>query len=95
MQNEERMVFSGSATEAIALFPTRVNVAVAASIASVGPDKAKVSMTSVPGYVGDDHRITIKNKQVNAVADVYSQTAEIAAWSVVNTLRNITSPIVF
>lgn len=95
LQNEERMVFSGSATEAIALFPTRVNVAVAASIASVGPDKAKVSMTSVPGYVGDDHRITIKNKQVNAVVDVYSQTAEITAWSVVNTLRNITSPIVF
>jgi aspartate dehydrogenase len=55
----------------------------------------KVSMTSTPGFVGDNHRIEIKNDQVHAVIDVYSKTAQIAGWSVVNTLRNITSPIVF
>jgi len=95
LQTEKREVFSGNAKEAIALFPTKVNVAVAASLASVGPTDMKVSVTSTPGFVGDDHRIEIKSEQVHAIVDVYSQTAEIAGWSVVNTLRNITSPIVF
>ena len=95
LQTEKRKVFEGNAKEAIALFPTRVNVAVAASLASVGPANMKVSVTSTPGYVGDDHRIEIKSDQVQAVIDVYSKTSRIAGWSVVNTLRNITSPIVF
>lgn len=95
LQSEKRKVFEGNAREAIALFPTRVNVAVAASLASVGPTDMKVSMTSTPGFVGDKHRIEIENDQVHAVIDVYSKTAQIAGWSVVNTLRNITSPIVF
>ncbi|RKD14551.1 aspartate dehydrogenase [Pelobium manganitolerans] len=95
LQTEKKQVFKGDAIEAINLFPTRVNVAVAASLASVGPEKMKVSMTSTPGFVGDDHRIEIKNDQVHAVIDVYSSTAQIAGWSVVNVLRNITSPIVF
>ncbi len=95
LQAEQRKVFDGNAKEAIALFPTRVNVAVAASLASVGPGRMKVSMTSTPGFAGDDHRIEINNDQVHAVIDVYSKTAEIAGWSLVNTLRNITSPIVF
>ncbi|SHF75875.1 aspartate dehydrogenase [Salegentibacter echinorum] len=95
MQEKERKVFDGNAKEAIALFPTKVNVAVAASLASVGPEKMDVSITSVPDYVGDEHRIEIENEQVKAVIDVYSKTSEIAAWSVVHSLRNIVSPIVF
>jgi len=95
LQAEKREVFVGNAKEAIALFPTKVNVAVAASLASVGPMDMKVSVISSPGFVGDDHRIEIKSDQIHAVVDVYSKTAEIAGWSVVNTLRNITSPIVF
>lgn len=95
LQTEARQVFEGNAAEAIALFPTRVNVAVAAALASTGPENIKVSINSVPNFVGDNHRIEIKSEQINAVIEVYSQTAQIAGWSVVNTLRNITSPIVF
>lgn len=95
LEYTQRQVFSGNAKEAIALFPTQVNVAVAASLASVGPESIDVAITSTPDYVGDDHRIEIKNDQVHAVVDVYSKTADIAGWSVVNTLRNITSAIVF
>lgn len=95
LQNEQRIVFSGNATQAIQLFPTRVNVAVAASLASVGPDNIQFTMQSTPGFVGDTQRVEIKNDQVRAVVDVYSATSEIAGWSVVNTLINITSPIVF
>ena len=95
LQSGKREVFKGDAKGAIALFPTRVNVAVAAALASVGPENIKVSINSIPGFVGDDHRIEIKSEQVHAVVDVYSKTAQIAGWSVVNTLRNIVSPIVF
>ncbi len=95
LQTEKREVFKGDAIGAIALFPTSVNVAVAAGLASVGPENLKVSINSVPGYVGDDHRIEIKSEHIHAVVDVYSKNADIAGWSVVNTLRNIVSPIVF
>ncbi len=95
LQTEQRVVFSGSAAEAIGMFPTKVNVAVAASLASVGPENMQMSMRSTPGFVGDTQRVEIKNEQVHAVIDVYSATAEIAGWSVVSTLQNIMSPVVF
>lgn len=95
LETEKRIVFSGTATEAIAMFPTGLNVAVAASLASVGPENMQVAMQSTPGFVGDTQRVEIKNDQVHAVVDVYSATPEIAGWSVVSTLQNIVSPIVF
>lgn len=95
LQQEQRTVFSGTAADAIKMFPTKVNVTVAAARASVGPKAMKVTMQSTPGFKGDTQRVEIRNEQVYAVVDVYSATAEIAAWSVVNTLRNIASPIVF
>lgn len=94
LQQEQRTVFEGTATEAIALFPTKVNVTVAASRASVGPENMHVTMQSTPGFKGDTQRVEIENEQVHAVIEVYSTTAEIAGWSVVNTLRQIVSPIV-
>ncbi|WP_223883347.1 MULTISPECIES: aspartate dehydrogenase domain-containing protein [Arenibacter] len=95
LQTEKKTVMKGNAQEAIALFPSKVNVSVAASLATVGPENMKVSVTSTPGYIGDRHRIEVKSEQIDAVVDVYSKTSQIAGWSVVNTLRNITSPIVF
>jgi aspartate dehydrogenase len=95
LQNEQRVVFEGNAAEAIKVFPTRVNVSVAASLASVGPENIKMKMLSTPGFKGDTQRVEVKNEQVHAVVDVYSATAEIAAWSVVNVLQNIVSPVVF
>lgn len=95
LQKEKRTVLKGNAVDAIELFPTKVNVAVAAALATVGPEAIDVSITSIPDFVGDRHRIEIKSDQVDAIIDVYSKTSDIAGWSVVNTLRNITSPIVF
>ena len=95
METEPRIVFSGTAREAISVFPTGLNVSVATSLASVGPEKMQVTMQSTPDYHGDTQRVEIKNDQVHAVIDVYSATSEIAGWSVVSTLRNIVSPIVF
>lgn len=93
--NEKSEVFHGTAKEAIALLPTKVNVAVAASLATVGPEGASVSINSVPGMAGDDHRIEVRGEEVHAVVDIYSKTSDIAGWSVVALLQNLTSPIVF
>ncbi|MEN9918724.1 MAG: hypothetical protein RL662_1160 [Bacteroidota bacterium] len=95
LETEQRIVFSGTAKEAIAIFPTGLNVSVAASLASVGAKNMHVSMQSTPGFIGDTQRVEIKNDQVHAVVDVYSATSEIAGWSIVSTLINIVSPIVF
>jgi aspartate dehydrogenase len=88
-------VFSGSAREAIALFPTKVNVAVACALATAGVEKTGVSVHSVPGFQGDDHRIEVIGDEVHVVVDIYSRTSAIAGWSVVALLRNLVSPIVF
>ncbi len=92
---EQKKVFDGTAAEAIAILPHQVNVAVAASIASIGADKLGVTITSTPDYIGDRYHIRIKNDQVKALVDIYSSTPEIAGWSVIETLQNIVSPIVF
>lgn len=91
----QRTVFTGNAVEAISLLPTKVNVAVAASLATAGPENTGVQITSVPGFVGDDHRIEAKCGGVTAVTDIYSSTSDIAAWSAVTLLRNLRSPIQF
>ena len=95
IETKKHIVFSGNANEAIRTFPTGLNVAVAASIASVGTDNMQVTMQSTPNFVGDTQRVEIKNDEVHAVVDVYSATPAIAAWSIVATLQNIVSPIVF
>lgn len=95
IETQEHKPFEGTAVEAIALFPRQVNVSVAAALASTGPENVKVSIKTIPDFVGDNHRIEIKSQEIHAVLNIYSQTAKIAGWSIVNTLRNITSPIAF
>lgn len=94
-ETEEEQVFSGNAKEAIGLLPTKVNVAVASALATAGPENTGVKICSVPGMVGDDHKITAEIDDVKAVVDIYSSTSAIAGWSVVAVLRNLAAPIVF
>ncbi len=93
--SEEKTVFKGTTKGAIALLPTKVNVAVASALASIGPENASAEITSVPLFVGDDHTITVETEGLKATVDIYSATSDIAAWSVVALLRNLSSPMVF
>ncbi len=95
LQDNEKTVFAGSTKEAIALLPTKVNVAVASALATTGPGKASAEITSAPGFIGDDHCITVETEGLKAVVDIYSATSDIAAWSVVALLRNLSSPMEF
>ncbi len=69
---EEKQVFHGNAKEAISILPTKVNVAIAASLASSDPENVDMSIFSVPQMVGDDHKITAQIPGVKAKLDIYS-----------------------
>jgi len=90
-----RPVFSGTTKEAIALLPTKVNVAIATALASAGPENTAMNISAVPGFKGDQYRIEIQGEEVCAELNIYSRTSAIAAWSVVRVLQNAVSPIVF
>ena len=92
---EKTTVFTGNAKEAIATFPRRVNVAVATSLATTGPEITSVTMHSVPNWQGDDHKLTAEIDGYKAVVDIYSVTSSIAGWSLVAMLRNLASPVCF
>lgn len=95
LMESEKTVFEGTTKEAIALLPTKVNVAVASALATAGPGSTGAAITSVPGFIGDDHMITAETAGLKATVDIYSATSDIAAWSVVALMRNLNSPIVF
>ena len=54
-----------------------------------------MTLHAVPGWRGDDHRITAQAAGVRADVDIYSETSEIAGWSIVSLLQNLASPLVF
>lgn len=92
-EGDSTEVFAGNAKEAIGLLPTKVNVAVAASLVGIGVEQTQVSINSTYGMSGDDHCITLEAAGCKTVIDTFSPTADIAAWSVVALLRNLASPI--
>lgn len=88
-------VFSGSTKEAIAILPTKVNVAIATALASAGPEATAMNISVVPGFQGDEYKIELQGEEVRAELNIYSRTSAIAAWSIVAVLQNAVSPIVF
>jgi aspartate dehydrogenase len=90
-----RQIFSGTTKEAIALLPTKVNVAIATALASAGPENTKMNIKAVPGFKGDEYKIEIQGDEVRTELNIYSRTSAIAAWSVIEVLQNAIAPIVF
>lgn len=90
-----QQVFSGTTKEAIAILPTKVNVAIATALASAGPGNTTMNITAVPGFKGDEYKIEIQGEEVRTELNIYSRTSAIAAWSVIEVLQNAVAPIVF
>ncbi|MDF2569032.1 MAG: Aspartate dehydrogenase [Sporomusa sp.] len=90
-----QQVFSGTTKEAIAILPTKVNVAIATALASAGPENTTMNINAVPGFKGDEYKIEIQGEEVRAELNIYSRTSAIAAWSVIEVLQNAVAPIVF
>lgn len=90
-----QQVFSGTTKEAIAILPTKVNVAIATALASAGPENTTMNIQAVPGFQGDEYKIEIQGEEVRTELNIYSRTSAIAAWSVIEVLQNAVAPIVF
>lgn len=97
---EPTLVFSGSAREAIKGFPANVNVAVALSLAGIGPDKTRIDIWADPTVTRNVHRIVCDSdsakfemKIENIPSPENPRTGLITALSVIACLRGMVSPL--
>ena len=95
------MVFSGSAREAIRGFPANVNVAVALSLAGIGPDRTTVEIWADPGVTRNTHTIEVRSDSSDlsmTIANIPSlenpATGKVTALSAMAALRRLTAPLV-
>lgn len=97
---EPLRVFEGSAREAIAGFPANVNVAVALSLAGIGPDQTRVEIWADPGVTRNTHTIVVKSDSSDLTMTIENipsaenpRTGRITALSVLAALRRLTAPL--
>lgn len=98
--DEPTLVFSGSARDAIKGFPANVNVAVALSLAGLGPDKTMIEIWADPTVTRNVHRIVcdadsakFEMKIENIPSPENPRTGLITALSVLACLRGLVSPL--
>ncbi len=94
-------VFEGTAREAIIGFPANVNVAVALSLAGIGPDRTRVEIWADPAVTRNTHTIEVKSNSSDLSMTIASMpspdnpaTGRITALSVIAALRRLTAPLV-
>ena len=97
---EPRVVFEGSAREAVKAFPESVNVAATLSLAGIGLDKTKVRIIADPSLDQNIHEIRVRGKAGEFVIEARNvpfpdtpQTSYLAALSAIRTLRGITEAV--
>lgn len=97
---EPLRVFEGSAREAIAGFPANVNVAVALSLAGIGPDQTRIEIWADPGVTRNTHTVIVKSDSSdltmtieNIPSEENPRTGKITALSVIAALRKLTAPL--
>ena len=90
----ETVVFSGSASEAVAGFPKNVNVASILSLAGVGAEKTKVKIVTSPEFKKNAHEIEIIGdfgrmitRTENVPSEKNPKTSKLAALSAIATLK--------
>jgi aspartate dehydrogenase len=98
---EPRRVFEGSAREAIAGFPANVNVAVALSLAGIGPDQTRVEIWADPTVARNTHTISVISDSAdltmrieNIPSEENPRTGRITALSALAALRRLTAALV-
>ena len=94
-------MFAGSARQAIKGFPANVNVAVALSLAGIGPDATTVEIWADPTATRNTHTIEVTSDSSDFTMTIAGRpteanpaTGKITALSVLAALRRLTSPLV-
>lgn len=90
-------LFEGNAADAIKLLPRMINIGVATSLATVGPEKTRIKITGEPNmpHNDDNVHIHVHSDQVDMEFKVYSKNQILTGWSVVSFLNNLASPVCF
>lgn len=93
---EEKMLFKGSAKEAIKLFPQNVNVAATLSIFGIGPKRTEVQVWTSPGYKRNTHEVIIEGdfgriftRTENIPSKQNPKTSQLAIYSAIAKLEEI------
>ena len=96
---EPLRVFSGSARDAAKGFPANVNVAVALSLAGIGPDRTRIDIWADPTVTRNTHRIQVDSDSARidmTIENIQSEnpkTGRITALSVIAALRKFHAPL--
>lgn len=96
---EPTVIFEGSASEAVGLFPANVNVAATVSMAGIGPDATRIKVIADPEAPGNVHEISAVSKAgnfsfrfENVPHDKNPKTSFLAVLAAIETLRSICEP---
>ena len=92
-------IFEGTPREAAVGFPANLNVAVALSLAGIGPDKTTLEIWADPSLERNIHRIEVVadsasfSMQIENVPSENPRTGRITALSVISYLRKLGAPL--
>ena len=96
---EPRRVFSGNARAAAKGFPANVNVAVALSLAGIGPDRTTIDIWADPTVTRNTHRIFLESDssrldmKIENIPSENPRTGRITPLSVLAALRKLNAPL--
>jgi aspartate dehydrogenase len=96
---EPLRVFEGTAREAAKGFPANLNVAVALSLAGIGPDRTTLEIWADPTVTRNMHRIEVEadsarfSMSIENIPSENPKTGLITALSVIACLRKLRSPL--
>ena len=94
-----RVVFEGSAKEAVELFPKNVNVAATVSLAGIGPSRTKVTIIADPALKHNIHELELAGDfdtyftRIENLPSENPKTSLITALSVIALLKGLLSNI--
>jgi aspartate dehydrogenase len=96
---EPLRIFHGSARQAAAGFPANLNVAVALSLAGIGPDRTQLEIWADPALDRNTHRIEVEadsarfSMTIENIPSENPKTGRITALSVIACLRKLGAPL--
>jgi aspartate dehydrogenase len=96
---EPLKIFEGTAREAAKGFPANLNVAVALSLAGIGPDRTRLEIWADPSLTRNVHRVEVESDSARfsmSIENIPSEnprTGLITALSVIAYLRKLRAPL--
>jgi aspartate dehydrogenase len=96
---EPLKIFEGTAREAAKGFPANLNVAVALSLAGIGPDRTKLEIWADPALTRNVHRVDVESDSARfsmSIENIPSEnpkTGLITALSVIAYLRKLSASL--